>query len=43
MGIGEFAGVHGEGWNGWDSNYGIDEIVRMGWIWCEGWVAQIGS
>ena len=34
MGMGEFAGVDGEGWNGWngwDSNYGMDGIVRMDW------------
>ena len=35
MGMGEFAGVDGDGWNGWngwDSNYGMDGIVRMGSI-----------
>ena len=31
MGMSEFAGVDGDGWNGWDSNYGMDGIVRMGW------------
>ena len=32
MGTDEFAGTDGGGRNGWDSNYGMDGVIRMGWI-----------
>ena len=30
MGMDKFVGVDGDGRNGWDSNYGMDGIVRKG-------------